>query len=123
MQIAGYKTEEFQTSVSLIPSAGMTFGLQREMSEADQDYLERKLAQDAHQRTDALATMQRRVVSSVLDVIEANGYEINKVEIEILPLPSVKLIVAPSDGPVSPETTSILHALEQLNNRITELQQ
>jgi ABC-type phosphate transport system substrate-binding protein len=123
MDIAGYKTEEFQTSVSLIPSAGMTFGLVREMSEADQDYLERKLAQDAHRRTGALATMQRRVVGSVLDVTEANGYEINKVEIEILPLPSVKLIVAPSDGPVSAETTSILHAIEQLNTRITELQQ
>ena len=123
MDMAGYKTEEFQTSVSLIPSAGMTFGLVREMSESDQDYLERKLVQDSHQRTDALAAVQRRVVSSVLDVSEANGYEINKVEIEILPLPSVKLIVAPSDGPVSPETTSILRAIERLNERINELGQ
>jgi hypothetical protein len=123
MDLAGYKTQELQTSVSLIPSAGMTFGIVREMSEGDQDYVDRKLAQDAHVRLGRVPELQRGIVRSVLDVSETAGYEISRVEIEILPLPSVKLVMAPSDAPISMETTSILRAIERLNDRVSEMSQ
>jgi hypothetical protein len=101
----------------------MTYGIVREMSEPDQDYLERKLIQDAHLRPSALASIQRKIVRSVLDVNEVNGYEISQVIIELLPLPSFKLVVAPTDAPVSQDTTSILRAIERLNDRVSEMSQ
>jgi hypothetical protein len=123
MDLAGYQTQEFQTSVGLFPGAGMTFGIVREMSEADQDHLERTLARDAHDRPGALAAFQRKIVRSILDVSESGNYEISQVQIEFLPLPSVKLIVSPTDAPISQETTSILRAIERLGDRISEMSQ
>jgi phosphate transport system substrate-binding protein len=123
MDIAGYTTEEFQTSVGLFPGAGMTFGIVREMSESDQDYLERRLVQDAHLRPGPLPGLQRKIVRSVLDVSEADNYEISQVVIELLPLPSFKLVVTPKDAPMSQDTTSILRAIERLGNRVNEMTQ
>ena len=123
MDLAGYQTAEFQTSVGLFPGAGMTFGIVREMSEADQDHLERTLNHDAHERPGALAAFQREIVRSILDVSEGSNYEISQVQIEFLPLPSVKLIVSPMDAPISQETTSILRAIERLGDRISEMSQ
>ncbi len=123
MDLAGYQTQEFQTSVGILPGAGMTFGIAREMSDADQDNLERMLALDAHQRPGALPAIQRSIVRSVLDVTETQGYEISRVEVELIPLPSVKLIVSPTDTQVTPDTATILRSIERLNNRMTELTQ
>jgi phosphate transport system substrate-binding protein len=121
MDIAGYKAQEFQTSIGVIPGIGMSFGIVREMSKADQEYLERKLALDVRGRPGVLPALQRQIVRAVLEVSETEGYEINKVEIEIVPLPSVKLIVAPTDAPISIETTMILRAIEQLNDRVSAM--
>jgi phosphate transport system substrate-binding protein len=121
MDIAGYKTQEFATSVSIIPSAGVTFGIARELSAADQDYLLRKLRQDAHQRIGALPDMQRRIVRTVLDLSETAGYEISKVDIEFFPLPSAKLIVSSTDAPISIEAAAIRHAIDLLNERVADL--
>ncbi len=123
MDLAGYQTQEFQTSVGLFPGAGMTFGIVREMSEADQDHLERTLTQDAHNRPGALAAFQRKIVRSILDVSESGEYEISQVQIEFLPLPSFKLIVSPKDAPMSQDTTSILRAVERLSDRVSEMSQ
>ena len=123
MDIAGYKTLEFQTDVGLFPGAGMTFGIVREMSEPDQAYLERRLAADALARPGPLASMQRRIVRSVLDVSEGDAYELSQVQIELLPLPSFKLVVTPKDAPMSEDTMAILRAIERLGNRVSEMAQ
>jgi phosphate transport system substrate-binding protein len=122
MDLAGYKTQELQTSIGVIPSAGMTFGMVREMSEADQEYLDRRLEKDRHERPDLLATMQRSIVRSVLDVSEVAGYDISKVEIEIVPLPQVRLFAEPKDGgPKNNDTATILREIERLNERMNEV--
>jgi phosphate transport system substrate-binding protein len=96
MDLAGYKNKQFDTSVGIIPDASMTFGIVREMSEADKDYLERTLSLDAHNRTGAIPAIQRKIVRSVLELGESEGYEINQVDIELLPLPSVRLTLQPT---------------------------
>jgi len=121
MDLAGYKIKDLQTTIGLIPSVGMAYAVVREMSEADQDYLDRKLAQDARTRVGPLAAMQRSIVRSILDVSETAGYEIGEVDIEFVPLPSVKLVMEPKDPPVSQETSSILRSIERLNERVLEL--
>ncbi len=118
MDIAGYNAQEFQTTIGVIPGVGMNFGIVRKMSKADQEYLDRKLAMDVRGRPGVLPALQRQIVRAVLEVSETEGYEINKVGIEILPLPGVKLIVAPTDVPISIEMTMILRAIEQLNDQI-----
>src|SRR6185312_6623186 len=47
MDIAGYKISQIDSSVGIIPEASMTFGVAREMTDADQEYLERMLRRDA----------------------------------------------------------------------------
>ncbi len=98
MDIAGYKATEFDTSVGIIPEADMVFGIVREMSDADKEYLERMLRLDARVRTGAVPELQRKIVHSVLEVSEAEGYDLNQVAIELLPLPSVKLVLKPTNA-------------------------
>ena len=121
MDIAGYKTKEVLTSISIIPSAGMTFGIVRAMSSADRDYLERRLQLDTHKRGGVLASAQRGIIRSILDISETAGYEMSKIEIEFVPLPSAKFTMEPEDAPMSLETSAILRSIERLNGRISEL--
>lgn len=98
MDLAGYKLQEFESSVGIVPSATMTFGLARQMTEADRDALERALKLDARARAHATAAVQRWVVRTVLDVRETQGYVVSRVELTLFPLPEVRLIVAVGDA-------------------------
>jgi hypothetical protein len=94
MDLAGYKMKEFQSSVGIVPAAGMTFGIVREMSDADRDALDRALQHDSWARTDTLSVIQRRIVRAVIEVGETEGYQVSKVELTFLPIPEVRLIVS-----------------------------
>lgn len=99
MDLAGYKLKSVASSVGVIPSAGMTFGIAREMSDADREYLLHMLHRDAQQRSGIVAAMQRRVVTAVLDASAASGFAVSSVEIDFLPLPGVSLVMSPTTGP------------------------
>ena len=94
MDLAGYKLKEFESSIGLVPGALMTFGIVREMSEADRDALDRALRLDARARTDAVSAIQRRVVRTVLDVGQTEGYVVSTVELTVFPLPEIRLVVS-----------------------------
>jgi hypothetical protein len=98
MDLAGYQISSLQSSVGIIPDASMTFGIAREMSDADHHYLDRILYRDALARPGAIAAMQRRIIRSILEVREVGGFEVSKVEIDFLPLPKVALEVTPKGG-------------------------
>jgi len=95
MDIAGYKVSSFDSSFGLIPGASMTFGIAREMSNSDQEYLDRVLYLDARHRVGLVAVLQRRIVRAVLDAIEGGGLEVRDVTVTFLPLPNVSLSVSP----------------------------
>ena len=97
MDIAGYRITSIASSVGVLPDAGMTFGIAREMSDADQAYLERALTRDAINRPGAMSALQRRIVRSILGVSEVGSFEVSKVDIVFLPLPKVSLVMAPKD--------------------------
>ncbi len=120
MDIAGYKIKQFDSRFGIIPGAGMTFGLVREMSEADEEYLERQLYHDAHRRQGILSAIQRRILRTILDVNDSGGYQVSDVEITFLPLPEVRLVVSPSDGAMSQEATLLMRGIERLGDRLTE---
>lgn len=121
MQIAGYKLKEFESAISLIPSASMTFGIAREMSESDLEYLEHMLYRDARKRPGAVATMQRRVIRAIIDASSSDEYQVSKVEVTLLPLPKVQLIISPSGGDSGSEADLMSRVLDKFSERLPEL--
>jgi len=99
MDLAGYKLKSVASSVGVIPSAATTFGIAREMSDADRAYLLHMLERDAQQRPGILPATQRRVVRAVLDASATSGFAVSSVEIDFLPLPGVNLVMSPTTGP------------------------
>jgi hypothetical protein len=97
MDIAGYRVTEVNSSIGILPDAGMVFGIAREMSDSDQTFLERSLYRDSLRRPGALSAMQRKIVHSIIGVREVGSFEVSKVEIIFLPLPKVALVVSPKD--------------------------
>ena len=119
MDTAGYKLAEIESNVGLIPGAGMVFKITREMSEADRDFLERELYKDARARPDLRSALQRRLIRAIVEISESDGYQVSKVEVTLLPLPSVKLSITPSGGGGS-DTATVLRAIERLEERLSE---
>lgn len=118
MDVAGYKLKEIESYISLVPSLSLTFGQARELTEADRDYVERQLERHARRNPGPFDAMQRAVVRAVLDASEIGGFSVEKVEIDIFPLPRVKFVLTPADAPVGIEAARILRAIDRLNQSI-----
>lgn len=121
MNIAGYKLKEIESTVGLIPGLGLNFAVARELTEADRDYVERMLDRHARQNPGLINAIQRNIVSGVLEASDLGSYGIEKVEIDLLPLPKVKIVMTPVDAPLSMETSRVLRAIERLNSTINTL--
>jgi|GEM_PF-1301312 len=98
MDIAGYKVTSIDSSFGLIPGASMKFGIAREMSNSDQEYLDQVLYLDSRHRVGLVAELQRRIVRAVRDAIEGGGLEVRSVTVTFLPLPDVSLSVSPKES-------------------------
>jgi len=121
MNIAGYKLKEIESTVGLIPGLGLNFAVARELTEADRDYVERELERHARRNPGPISAIQRSIVYGVLEASDLGKYGIEKVEIDLLPLPKVKILMTPVDAPVSQETSRVLRAIERLNSNINSL--
>jgi hypothetical protein len=97
MNIAGYRVTAIASSIGVVPDAGMSFGIAREMSDADQIYLQRTLYRDSLNRPGGMSALQRRIIRSIMGVSEVGSFEVSKVEIVFLPLPKVSLVMSPKD--------------------------
>jgi hypothetical protein len=123
MDIAGYKLKEIESSVSLLPSLSLTFGQARELTEVDREYVERMLERHALRYPGPLAAMQRTIVRGVMDAGELEHFAVDKVEVDLFPLPRVKFQLTPSDAPLGIEASRILRAIDRLNQRVTAMAQ
>ena len=121
MNIAGYNLKEIESTVGLIPGLGLNFGVARELTEADRDYVERALERHARQNRGPINAIQRSIVYGILEASDLGKYGIEKVEIDLLPLPKVKILMTPVDAPLSMETSRVLRAIERLNSNINTL--
>ena len=121
MNIAGYKLKEIESTVGLIPGLGLNFAVARELTEADRDYVERELERHARRNPGPISAIQRSIVYGVLEASDLGKYGIEKVEIDLLPLPKVKILMTPVDAPLSLETSRVLRAIERLNSNINSL--
>jgi len=68
-----------------------------------------------------ISAIQRSIVYGVLEASDLGKYGIEKVEIDLLPLPKVKILMTPVDAPLSLETSRVLRAIERLNSNINSL--
>lgn len=118
MDVAGYKLKEIESGVSLFPSLSLTFGQARELTEADRDYVERQLERHARRNPGPFEAMQRAVVRAVLDAGEIGGFSVDKVEIDLFPLPKLKFVLSPADAPVGIDAARILRSIDRLNQRL-----
>ncbi|WP_439596599.1 hypothetical protein [Falsiroseomonas sp.] len=118
MDISGYKLKEIESSIGLIPTFGLTFGQARELTEADRDYVERMLERHAQRNSGPLAVMQRTIVRGILDATEIGGFTVDKVDVDLFPLPRVKFVLTPTDAPLGIEASRILRAIDRLNARV-----
>lgn len=121
MNIAGYNLKEIESTVGLIPGLGLNFAVARELTEADRDYVERALERHARQNRGPINAIQRSIVYGILEASDLGKYGIEKVEIDLLPLPKVKILMTPVDAPLSMETSRVLRAIERLNSNINTL--
>lgn len=120
MDIAGYKLKEIESTVGIVPYFSMTFGQSRDLTEADREFLERTLERHSRNNSTPLAWVQRAIVHAVLEASDLGGLAIDKVEIEFLPLPRVKFVLAPADAPLGLDAARIMRAVEQLNRRLQQ---
>jgi hypothetical protein len=118
MDVAGYKLKEIESAVSLFPSLSLTFGQARELTEGDRDYLERMLERHARANPGPLSAIQRTIVRGIMDAGEIGGFTVDKVEVDLFPLPKVKLVLTPTDAPLGIEASRIMRAIERLNQRV-----
>jgi hypothetical protein len=118
MDIAGYKLKEVESSISLIPGLSLTFGQARELTAADRDYVERMLERHARRNPGPISALQRTIVRGVMDAGELRGFAVDKVEVTLFPLPSVRFQLSPADAPLGIEASRILRAIDRLNHRV-----
>lgn len=118
MDIAGYKMKEIESSVSLLPSLTLTFGQARELTDGDRDYVARMLDRHARRNPGPLSAVQRTIVRGIMDASEVGGFTVDKVEVNLFPLPKVKFVLSPTDAPLGVEASRIMRAIERLNQRV-----
>lgn len=118
MEIAGFGLREIETSIGLIPSSRLTFGHARELTDADRDYIERHLERHAQRQSGPLSRVQRAIVGAVLAASEIGDFAVERVEIDLYPLPQIKLALVPRDAPMSHEAGRLMRSIDRLGERL-----
>lgn len=123
MDAAGFKIKEVETGFGVYPVLTTTFGHARELSNADIVYINRLLRKQKAERGSPKSYIERQIVEFVVqsEFFLGDKYAIEKVEVEILPLPKVKFVAQPKVKPYSDDTEVILKAIDRLNTKIQEL--
>ncbi len=118
MEAAGYGLREIETSIGLIPSSRLTFGQARELTDSDREAIERLLDRHALRQGGPLSRVQRAIVGAVLGASEIGDFTVERVEIDLYPLPQIKLSLVPRDAPMSAEAGRLMRSIDRLSERM-----
>ena len=66
----------------------------------------------------SLSAIQRMIVRTVVEASDIAGFAVEKVVIELFPLPEVKFVVAAVDAPLGMDASRIMRAIEDLNRQM-----
>ncbi len=118
MGVAGYKLKEVESTVSLIPNVGFTFAIERELSDADREWLAIQLDRHQKRRSGIFASAERAIIQALLDAQELGGYQVEKLVVDAFPWPQVKFYITPTDTPLSDETGRLMRAIDRVNETV-----
>lgn len=121
MSIAGYAVKSINTGVGIVPKFSLYFGQKREMSEADVDYVNRLLRKHMRTKSGPVAASQRLIIQTVLLFQQFPDYDLAKVTVTMLPLPSVEFVAEPKDTVLDAELSYIAQRIKDLNTKLDEM--
>lgn len=111
---AGYKLKEVHTDIGIIPGISASFALARELSEADREYVERRIDKFAAQDSGLIARMQRGIIQVLLEASELGKFQVEKLDVVLLPLPKAAFSLAPTETVLSDEHSELMRVLDEL---------
>jgi hypothetical protein len=119
--LAGYKLKEIDNDVGLIPGISFKFGLVRELTEADLDYLDEQLELFQARNPGFVADLQRAIVRTVATINSAGGMMVSELKLGVLPLPSASFSVTPSETVLNEEASMLMRAIQRVDRRVRSL--
>ncbi|CAK0744298.1 exported hypothetical protein [Gammaproteobacteria bacterium] len=111
---AGYKLKEINTDVGLIPYLSFKFGLARELSEADYDYLEAQVEEWQRTNPGIYASLQRKIIDTVMTVNLGGEYKVSTLKVSLLPLPDVAFTMSPKQTFLGEENSVLMQAIQRV---------
>lgn len=121
MDLAGYATKSISIGVGIIPETELNFAQKRQMSEYDREYLVRLLRKHERERSGPKAIAERAVIETVLEIQSFKKYDLTRISVKLLPLPSVTFTAEPKDFVLDPDASYVLREIEQLNLKLEEI--
>ena len=118
LSVAGYKLKEIDTQVGLIPTVAFKFGLVRELSEADYDYLETRVDDWALRAPGAGTTLQRAIMDTVIAINTSSDYQVSTLKVQFLPLPKVAFSVSPKITALGEEGSALMRAIQRVDRNV-----
>jgi hypothetical protein len=115
---AGYKLKEIDNQVGIIPTVAFKFALVRELSEADWEYLDYRLALSRFKNQGLGATVQRAIVETVMAVNTGAAYQVSELKVQVLPLPKVAFSVTPKVTALGEESSALMRAIQRMEKRL-----
>ena len=121
LDTAGYKLKEISTDVGLIPGIDLAFGMIRELSEADLEYLESELERSRIVHPGFMTGVKRAIVETVLTINSGGSYNVTELHVTLLPLPAVQFSVAPVLAPLSDESSALMRAIQRVDRNVRNI--
>jgi len=119
LDLAGYKLKVIESELGLIPYLSFKFGMVRELSEADLEFLDFELARSKVLRPDWVARFQRGIVGTVIAVNSRDdGYIVSELKVQVLPLPKLSFDVTPSVTALNEQASALMFAIQRLERYV-----
>ncbi|WP_374441218.1 hypothetical protein [Stella sp.] len=118
---AGYKMKEIDNEVGLIPGLAFKFGLVREASEADLDFLDEQMDLHRFNNPGLLSELQRGIVSTVVAINSGGGMQVSELKLTLLPLPKAEFSITPTETALSEEGSALMRAIQRVDRRIRDI--
>ena len=120
---AGYKLKQIETDVGIIPGLNFKFGQTRELSEADYEYLDSQVVEWERTNPGIYATLQRKIIKTVMTVNQSGDYRVSILTVKLLPLPDVAFIMTPKQVFLGEESSSLMRAIQRVERGIRSISQ
>jgi len=118
---AGYKLKEINTDVGIIPGLSFKFGQARELSEADYEYLESNVEEWELKNPGMYASLQRKIIKTVMSVNLSGDYQVSTLKVILLPLPDVAFTMSPKQAFLGEESSTLMRAIQRVDRGVQSL--